>query len=237
MKKILYAVSAVILSALMFGCGSTKKAEPAPSVQISTPKIKIERMDWQGASIGSEPPAWLEAVVNGDVNSVAKALGVDSSKYKVFVLNNSGKTLDFVKVWTEQVDAVSEVAGSMSRVVGQTVKAQLQGTDEEVSKAVEQAVTVASSVELIGLEKKAQYWVKTRRLKTGVTTPQSDADYETPIYTYYVVYVMENNVFDKSLKSAIERGISGNTDQSNVLKQIITSCLAKTLIPDVEVSK
>ncbi len=236
MKKNLYCVSAVILSSLLFGCGSTKKTEaPAPQAQISRPTVKIERMDWQGASIGSEPPVWLEAVVNGDVNSVAKALNVDSSKYKVFVLNNSGKTLDFVKVWTEQVDAVSEVAGSMSRVVGQTVKAQLQGTDEEVSKAVEQAVTVASSVELIGLEKKAQYWVKTRRVKTGVQTPQSDSDYESPIYTYYVVYIMENSVFDKSLKSAMDRGISDNTDQSNVLKQIITSCLAKTLIPEVEV--
>lgn len=220
--------SAAMLFCFM-SCGSTKNA-----VEVTTPGVKIERMDWQGASTGSMPPAWLEAVTNGDVDGVAKALNIDSSKYKVFVINNTGKTLDFIKVWTEQVDVVSEVAGSMSRVVGQTVKADLKGNADDVAKAVEQAVTIASSVELIGLEKKAQYWVKTRRLKTGVASPKSDADYDSPVYTYYVVYAMENEVFNKSLKSAVERGITGNTDQQNVLKQIITSCLAKTLIPEVD---
>ena len=229
MKKFISVIAALSAAALFVSCGSTKN-----TVQVSSQNVKVERVDWQGLSTGSMPPAWLEAVTSGDVYAVAKALDVDSKQNKVFVISNSGPNLDFLKAWTDNVDVVSEVSGSMSRVVGQSVQANMTGTPEEVQKNVEQAVTVASSVELIGLEKRASYWVQTRRLKTGVKEPSSDADYEPAVYTYYVVYTMSNEVFEKSLDSAMERGISENTENASVLKQIITASLAKTLIPDVD---
>lgn len=229
MKKIALSLSAIIAAALFASCGSTKN-----TVQISSQNVKIERVDWQGASTGSMPPAWLEAVTSGDRDAVAKSLNVDSKENKVFVISNSGSNLDFLKAWTDNVDAVSEVSGSMSRVVGQSVRANMSGTPEEVQKNVDQAVTVASSVELIGLEKRASYWVKTRRVKTGVKEAKTDDDYEPAVYNYYVVYTMSNDVFQKSLDSAMERGISENTENASVLKQIITASLAKALVPDVD---
>lgn len=229
MKKIALSLSAIIAAALFASCGSTKN-----TVQISSQNVKIERVDWQGASTGSMPPAWLEAVTSGDRDAVAKSLNVDSKENKVFVISNSGSNLDFLKAWTDNVDAVSEVSGSMSRVVGQSVRANMSGTPEEVQKNVDQAVTVASSVELIGLEKRASYWVKTRRVKTGVKEAKTDDDYEPAVYNYYVVYTMSNEVFQKSLDSAMERGISENTENASVLKQIITASLAKALVPDVD---
>lgn len=229
MKKIALSLSAIIAAALFASCGSTKN-----TVQISSQNVKIERVDWQGASTGSMPPAWLEAVTSGDRDAVAKSLNVDSKENKVFVISNSGSNLDFLKAWTDNVDAVSEVSGSMSRVVGQSVRANMGGTPEEIQKNVDQAVTVASSVELIGLEKRASYWVKTRRVKTGVKEAKTDADYEPAVYNYYVVYTMSNEVFQKSLESAMDRGISENTENASVLKQIITASLAKALVPDVD---
>ena len=229
MKKIALSLSAIIAAALFASCGSTKN-----TVQISSQNVKIERVDWQGASTGSMPPAWLEAVTSGDRDAVAKSLNVDSKENKVFVISNSGSNLDFLKAWTDNVDAVSEVSGSMSRVVGQSVRANMGGTPEEIQKNVDQAVTVASSVELIGLEKRASYWVKTRRVKTGVKEAKTDDDYEPAVYNYYVVYTMSNEVFQKSLESAMDRGISENTENASVLKQIITASLAKALVPDVE---
>lgn len=229
MKKIALSLSAIIAAALFASCGSTKN-----TVQISSQNVKIERVDWQGASTGSMPPAWLEAVTSGDRDAVAKSLNVDSKENKVFVISNSGSNLDFLKAWTDNVDAVSEVSGSMSRVVGQSVRANMSGTPEEIQKNVDQAVTVASSVELIGLEKRASYWVKTRRVKTGVKEAKTDDDYEPAVYNYYVVYTMSNDVFQKSLDSAMERGISENTENASVLKQIITASLAKALVPDVD---
>lgn len=229
MKKIALGISAIIAAALFASCGSTKN-----TVQISSQNVKIERVDWQGASTGSMPPAWLEAVTSGDRDAVAKSLNVDPKENKVFVISNSGANLDFLKAWTDNVDAVSEVSGSMSRVVGQSVRANMGGTPEEIQKNVDQAVTVASSVELIGLEKRASYWVKTRRVKTGIKEAKTDADYEPAVYNYYVVYTMSNEVFQKSLDSAMERGVSENTENASVLKQIITASLAKTLVPDVE---
>lgn len=232
MKKIILGMSAVIAaSAMLTGCFSSKKAAE-PMAKVTTQNVVIQRIDWQGASTGSNPPAWVEAVTSGDVDTVASALNIDSKKYKVFVISNSGPNLDFLKAWTDNVNVVSEVSGSLSRVVGQAVQANMQGTTEEVQKSVNQAVTVASSVELNGLEKAASYWIQTRRQRTGVETPMSDDDYEPAVYTYYVVYKMESAVFDKSLKSATDRGIPENTENASVLKQIITTSLAKTLIPE-----
>ena len=227
MKKIVLGMSALIAATLFLSCGSTKN-----TVNITSQNVKIERVDWQGASTGTMPPVWLEAVTSGDVEEVAKALNVDSKQYKVFVISNSGPNLDFLKTWTDNVDAVSEVSGSMSRVVGQSVQANMTGTSEEVQKNVEQAVKVASSVELIGLEKKASYWVKTRREKTGIIEPKYDSDYEPSVYTYYVVYIMSNEVFDRSLRASMDRGISENTENASLLKQLITASLAKTIIPE-----
>ncbi len=232
MKKIILGMAAVLAaSAMLSSCGSSEKAAEAKA-QVTTPVVRIERVDWQGASTGTNPPSWVEAVTSGDVDVVASALKIDSKKNKVFVISNSGPNLDFLKAWTDNVNVVSEVSGSLSRVVGQVVQANMTGTTEEVQKNVDQAVKVASSVELIGLEKKASYWIQTRRVKTGVSTPASDDDYEPSVYTYYVVYSMANEVFEKSLKSAMERGISENTENASVLKQLITTTLAKTLIPE-----
>lgn len=231
MKKIIIGAAAVLAATWIFtGCFSSKNTESF--AKVTTQNVVIQRIDWQGASTGTNPPAWVEAVTSGDVETVASALNIDARRNKVFVISNSGPNRDFLKSWTDNVDVVSEVSGTMSRVVGQAVQANMTGTAEEVQKSVEQAVTVASSVELNGLEKKASYWIQTRRQKTGIDNPVSDSDYEPPVYTYYVVYTMSNDVFEKSLKSATDRGIPENTENASVLKQIITSSLAKTLIPE-----
>lgn len=225
MKKI------VALAAMFVACVNLSVFAKA---KVKEQKVVFQRVDWQGATTGKEPPEWLDAVTEGAVEEVGKALKIDTKQNKIFVVaSDPGKNLEFIRSWVDNVGVVEQVSGTLSRVVGSAVQADMEGTPEEVERAVKTATTVASSVELIGLEKKAQYWVKTRRLMTG-KKGKKDSDYEDPLYTYYVVYVMSNDVFEKSLKSSMERGIPENTDQASVLKQIITASLAQTILPTVQ---
>ena len=56
-------------------------------------------------ALGSEIPAWVKAVSDGAVRKVYKSLVLDMNEDKIFVLYNTGNDLDFLKTWTDQVNA------------------------------------------------------------------------------------------------------------------------------------
>ena len=70
-------------------------------MNTGTPEV----IDYKGKALGSEIPAWVKAVSDGAVRKVYKSLELDMNKDKIFVLYNTGNDLDFLKTWTDQVDA------------------------------------------------------------------------------------------------------------------------------------
>ena len=89
-----------------------------------------------------------------------------------------------------------------------------------------------TNMTLNGLEKEASYWLKTRVKKPELKKAKKDSDYIYE-YTYYVVFGIDQELFDTQLEAAME-GIEDNTDQTQLLKDVLTEKLHETLISDSE---
>ena len=225
MKMTKFIAAALILSAAS-GAFAAKKAK------VTQSRMLVEQMDWQGATTGREIPSWVDAVVDGNTSAIAKELKISEEENKIFVVLGQGPNLDFVKAWTDNVDVVAEVSQTMSRVVKTDLQASMSSSDPaSIQKALDMADRVCSLVEVNGLEKKTQYWIQTRKAK--VSKPKKDADYETPVYNYYVVYTMNKDTYDESVKRAVEKGFANEqTSEAQAIKDIMMVSLAKTIAPE-----
>lgn len=229
MKKfVLPVVAAALVAGLFASCGSSSGiAGPKPEMNINTPEI----IDYQGKALGSEVPGWVVAVGEGATKRVAKGLDIDLKEETIFILQNKGNDLDFLKTWTDQVDARAEVASSLEQTVGQTVQAELdlRHADEQTkSKAAKIYSGTMSNITINGLTKEASYWIKTRTPKTGVKKAKMESDYDVE-YTYYVVYGIEKALYDKQMEAAI-RNIEDNDNQTEFLKDVLTTRLTQSVL-------
>lgn len=230
MKK----VNFIVLAAAIFsvGCASTFAKEAKVKG-----KIEVQRLDWQGATTGRDIPEWVDYVVDGDSSTVAKELKIDPKQYKVFVVSGRGPNLEFIKTWTDNVDVVSEVSQTLSRVVSNDIRANSKGSEADLQRDIDTGLKVCNLIHLSGLEKKNQYWIKTRTAKK--IGAKKDKDFEDPVYTYYVVYVMSleayNDAVSKAMDEAYNQGVI--TDQAGNLKQIMLYALAKDMAPEALASE
>lgn len=216
----------VATTVLLTSCGTTKLKGEKPVMKAGIPEV----IDYQGQSLGSTIPAWVMAIGDGAQKKVKKSLDLDKTD-TVFILQNKGSDLDFLKVWTDQVDARAEVAASIEQSIGQTVEAELEAKDIDVQTKARAAKIYSgamTNVTLNGLTKEASYWIKTRTLKTGVKKAKSEADYTTE-YTYYVVYSIKNDIYSKQIAAAMN-DIDDNDDQTSFLKDVLTKKLTDSMI-------
>ena len=123
--KVGAAVLMMTLCASM-GAFAAKKAKQT--------KVKIEIVNRPGMALGSETPAWVMSVLEGDNKQVAKALKIDLKDTQIFVFSNQGKDLEFLKTWTDQVDVQRQGANSFSMAGGQSANAVFQGLTGEEEK-------------------------------------------------------------------------------------------------------
>lgn len=224
MKKSLVAVAALLAIFVSSNCFAAKKKEA---------KLKIEIVNRPGMAIGSDIPAWVEAVLEGDNKTIAKSLKIDLKEYQIFVFSNQGTDLEFLKTWTDQVDVQRQVANSFSMAVGQSANAVFQGSSGEENKkkmAIDQTVKALSAMEINGLLKESQYWMQFRKPKQGVKvtskSPDSAFDY---YYEYYVVFTMNRDIYDAQLDAALN-GIEDNASETVLLKKALSQNLREPLI-------
>lgn len=219
--------STAIFATLLFSCKSNPKLQgQTPVMATGTPEV----IDYPGKALGTPVPDWVFAVDQGANKKIAKALGLDS-KTKVFVVTNKGTDLDFLKTWSDQVDIKAEVASAIEQTVAQSVQAAFAGHDAD-TQTKERAYNIYSAamtnLTLNGLQKEAHYWIKTRTLKTGKKKGFSDSDYDIE-YTYYVVFGIDKESFEDQMLAAIA-DIEDNTNQSELLKSVLTEKLNETIM-------
>ena len=97
LKKSVLILAAALCSGAV--CQSLKGKDQV--MNTGTPEV----IDYKGKALGSEIPAWVKAVSDGAVRKVYKSLELDMNEDKIFVLYNTGNYLDFLKTWTDHVDA------------------------------------------------------------------------------------------------------------------------------------
>lgn len=226
MKKITLLLTGFIISTLLCSCTTNKLKGNEPVMATGTPEI----IDYPGIALGKKVPNWVMVIDEGENKKVAKELGVDKSK-KLIVITNKGNDLDFLKTWSDQVDARAEIASTIEQTIAQSVQSTFNGTDATVQlkkREFDIYSAAMTNVTLNGFEKIASYWVKTRILKNGLKKAKVDSDY-TVEYTYYVVYAIDKELFERQVNAAIA-DVQDNTDQSELLKMVLSEKLSDSVI-------
>ena len=184
MKKV-GLVSAVLAVALFAGCASAPKVK-----DVSGP---TEILEHKGTAWGTPQPEWVGTVLSTpNQKTLSKELGINKH---IWVLTKSGKNLDFLKTWVDQVDARAEIAASIKQGVADFVGAQLSGDDTDVEEQVERYSARAEMVTLSGLNKETDWWSKTR------SRVDKKSDYVEQ-YNYMVVYSLDEDLYQKQIKNA-----------------------------------
>lgn len=220
LSKVL-GLSVAVAAVLLTSCASKGVKGTGFDVEVNKPVI----IDYKGQSFGADIPGWVLDAVDGNKKNVAKGLNLSGDK--IWILQNDGKDLDMLKLWTDQIDGRAEIASSIEQSVADLITANFEASEDEKNKAVKEFSMRMSNITLNGLEKQADYWTKSRTLKTGVKKAKSDADYDVK-YTYLVVFSMDMKLWDKQVKTAMN-DIDENDDQSVMLRDMITSKLMDEL--------
>lgn len=228
MKRIiLSALTALTLVGLLASCGSTLKLKGAdPVMMTGTPEI----IDYPGLALGSQVPDWVIAIGDGSQKRVRKSLDIPNSS-QIIILQNKGTNLDFLKIWTQQVDAKAEIASSIEQTIAQTIQSEMslqdagQQVDEKSAKIFSASMT---NVTINGFEKVCDYWIKTRTPQIDSKNPKIVKEYREE-YTYYVVYEIDKDLYDYQLQQAMD-DVQDNDDQTQFLKDVLTERLMSSII-------
>ncbi len=227
-KKLLVAMAVAAVCSLA-SAQSLKGKDPVMNVGIP------EVIDYKGKAMGSEIPGWVKAASDGAIRKVYRSLELDMNEDKIFILYNTGNDLDFLKVWTDQVDARAEVASSIEQTVAQTVESELTARHSDTQTKERKAKIYSASMTnltLNGLMKEADYWIKTRTPKTDVKEAGKPSDYDIE-YTYYVVFSIDKSRFDRQVSAAMD-DVPDNDDQTKFLKEVLTKKLKESIITNKE---
>ena len=228
MKRIIVSVlTALTLVGLLASCGSTLKLKGEdPVMMTGTPEI----IDYQGLALGSQIPDWVIAIGDGSQKKVRRSLDIPNSK-QIFILQNKGTDLDYVQIWTDQVDARAEIASSIEQTIAQTVQSEMevrQSDEQQKVKAAKIYSATMTNVTLNGLSKEDYYWIKTRTPKVDVKSPKLATDYNYE-FTYYVVYTLDKDLYERQIAQAMD-DVQDNDDQTTFLKDVLSEKLMSTIL-------
>ncbi|BDC94959.1 hypothetical protein [Treponema saccharophilum] len=226
------AVAVAAAASLLASCGTTSNVNNVPMVDNETVMI-----DYQGKSMGGAIPKWVNAALDGTRSGVAKTLELDNKQLFVFI--KKGTDLDFLQIWTDNVDVRAEVSNSFSQAVAQAADASIQASDAAGKQSKEKSVGLLtktlSALELNGLLKEAQFWTRTRSVnekfvgkKQGSVPGDQYYDYE---YNYIVVFAMDKDVYQTQLDAALN-GVEDNTSETELLKKALSTSLLEPLISE-----
>ena len=184
-KNFCFFAVVVVCGLALVGCASKPKI-----TDVSGP---VEILEHKGTAWGIPQPEWVgEVQGTSNQKTLQKALGIDKH---IWIVPKSGRNLDFIKTWADQVDARAEIAASIKQEIADFVGASLTGDRDEVDEKIERYSARAEMVTLVGLNKETDWWTRTRSRLTP------DADY-TEQYNYFVVYSLDEALYQKQIKNA-----------------------------------
>ena len=188
MKKNVCFFAVVLICGLAFiGCASKPKVK-----DISGP---TEILEHKGTAWGIPQPEWVgEVQGTSNQKTLQKALSIDKH---IWIVPKTGKNLDFIKTWADQVDARAEIAASIKQEIADFVGATMTGDADDVEEKIERYSARAEMVTLVGLNKETDWWSKTR------TRLDAKSDY-TAQYNYFVVYSLDEDLYQKQIKNAFQ---------------------------------
>jgi hypothetical protein len=212
MKTNLCLLSALLLMALIPGCGGKQPEQTAaPSAEGS---VTYETIDWRGRNVGvpkENIPQWVTAVASGAPMSELSPL---FENRVVFVGEQKGKNLSLVQSWANNFSVQATVSRELTNAVDATFGGGLSGNLDEgrVNRIQREIVATLSTTRFSGLRKDADFWIKERvtdRVKKTVVDE----------YASYVVFSMDPESFRLQLAEALKKIIPQNQEEVGMMQK------------------
>jgi hypothetical protein len=157
MKKIALLSVLVILLALSFSCAS-KPVTPKP-----TPAPKLE--EWviiESKSLTNTVPDWC------NMTPIELEKTDKYKDYYVFIQDQTGKSLEGIKLWATGFSAPSEIARLVSTRVQDKFAGAAVGDKNELETYMEQVVKTVSEAQFSGVRVEGDFWIKRQNKANGV---------------------------------------------------------------------
>jgi hypothetical protein len=217
LKGLIRILGLVGVLAILASCaGSAKKNAAAGVIQGTgdeAPKtagnIDRIRVDYQGAVTGSEIPAWVQAAIDFDTQALQ---GLPGFEGKVAIVDYGvGQNLELLRSLVNNFNVQASVARRISNYVEANFGGEQLGdkNSEENRSFVEEVVATFSRVEINGLAKEKEYWVKLRTIDRGRRT-------ESEQYYYYVLYSIPEQILNEQIARAMNNIPAKTRDQEEI---------------------
>jgi hypothetical protein len=218
-RSAVLTVCALCAAAVLASCAGSAKA-PTGSIEgtgteapRSSNEIERIRVDYQGAVTGSEIPAWVQAAIDFDTAALQKLPGLED---KVAIVDYGvGQNLELLRSLVNNFN----VQGSVARRISNYVEANFGGEQlgdkntAENRSFVEEVVATFSRVEINGLAKEKEYWVKLRTIDRGKKT-------ESEQYYYYVLYSIPEQLLNEQIARAMDNIPARTRDQEEIRSSV-----------------
>ncbi|MDR0400987.1 MAG: hypothetical protein LBH51_08600 [Treponema sp.] len=171
------------------------------------------RVDYQGAVTGSEIPAWVQAAIDFDTVSLQKLPGFEG---KVAVVDYGvGQNLELLRSLVNNFNVQASVARRISNYVEANFGGEQLGDKDttENRSFVEEVVATFSRVEINGLAREKEYWVK---LRTIDREKRSEAEQ----YYYYVLYSIPEQLLNEQVSRAMSNIPAKTKDQEEIRSNV-----------------
>jgi hypothetical protein len=217
-RKAFMVITALVLAACASGPKGTGtgSGDAAPQ-KAAASHIERIRVDYKGAAIGSDIPAWVEAAVDDDYQ---KILQLPQFKGKVPMVNyGTGQNLDLLRSWVNNFNMQAE----FSRRVSNSVTAKFGGTQlgskdtPENRNLLQEIIGTFSRTEINGLAKEMDYWIKLR-------TIDRQQGSESEQYYYYVIYSISQDDLDYQIAQALGK-VAAKTKEQEELKADVQTAM------------
>lgn len=231
MRKNIIIVSLLFSILVLSGCATTTVAGSGikgKGASVKTGKRVI--VDYQGATLGKEIPEWVALLIEGQYSQkILSSKMPNLENKKVFVTMGRGNNLDFVQTWNDLVDIETEVAGTLERVAGKAVEAEMKGKtsasgkeikESEMQRYIDMYRASLVNVRISGLERVASYWIETQVFE-GKNVSE---DY----YEYFSVWAMDEKLFERQLKEAMSK-VDETSTEAKRLKAIVSNRLKDSI--------
>ena len=234
MKKqnFLCLLTAAVIVMLVTACGSTPAAGTGPGSGSPPPtqssQVEFIRTDYQGAAIGSNIPDWVEAAINGDLETIKR---IPRFNGKVPIVDwGNGQNLDLLRSWVNNFN----VSAGISRRISTYVEAEFGGTQlgtkdtQENRNFLREVVATLSSAEFSGLAREMDYWVKLRIVDHAKGT-------QTEEYRYFVVFSIPEDVLQYQIDVAMGK-ISAQTQEQQEIKNDVEEAMKRARFNSIQQS-
>lgn len=176
---------------------------------------KVKIIDYKQKGIGADIPEWVLYAGSKNKKKLDKKFG-NKGNTKYWIVERSGEDLDFLSEWFDFADISLEIEQKLIMDGFGVIQSAAEVPSDKKSIVSNSYFSTFNMIHLNGLELVETYWIKTK-----------DSEGKEQ-YTYYAVYAMDKEVYEKQMSFVIKH-FDSNLEDFGIQK-----APAKSLIDKLE---